>query len=205
MTLRSLAEKVDPRHAAVVVVDMQNDFCHADGYVGRMGRDVTPCQQVTGPLGRLLAAARAVGAPVVWLRAQYDPDLVPEPMRARQQEMGKGAVACAGGTWGADFFDLAPAPGEAVVTKHSFAGFTGTDLDTRLKALGVRTVIITGVQTNVCVDSTLREAHALGYYVVVPRDCVASHMAAEHQATLNTVTFLFGDVVQSGELMAAWG
>jgi ureidoacrylate peracid hydrolase len=202
--LATLAERLHPLHACLLVVDLQNDFCADGGYVNRLGRDVRACQAVIGPIGSMVEAARTAGVPVIWLHAEYDADVVPEPMRLRQAKIGSGAPCCARGSWGAEPYGLAPAPHETVVRKHTFSGFTGTSLDALLRSRGVRTLVVVGVQTNVCVESTLREGHSLGYYVVVPRDCVASHMPDEHAATLANTAFLFGDVVDSEGVTACW-
>ncbi len=193
------------RRTALIVVDMQNDFCADGGYVSRLGRDPAACRAIVPRLKDLIEAARSARIPVIWLMADYDPATVPAAMRARQAEMGMAdVVCCAAGSWGAAPFGVAPAPGEAVVVKHCYSGFVGTDLDRRLKALGIETLIFTGVQTNVCVESTLRDAHSHGYYTVLVGDCVASHMPAQHEATVANVRFLLGYVADSGTLRAHW-
>ena len=204
--LLSLSAQIAPAHAAVLVVDMQNDFCAAGGYVDRIiKRDLTACQQVAKTVNELVAAARAAQVPVFWLRANYAHDLVPEPMRAKLERQNIAEVCCASGSWGADWYGVKPAPGEPVVEKHCYSGFMGTDLQARLKRQGVRTLVFSGVQTHVCVESTLRDAHSLGYYCVVPEDCVASHTPPAHAATLAGVKFLFGEVSTLIEMKAIWG
>ena len=203
--LLSLSAQVAPAHAVVLVVDMQNDFCAAGGYVDRViKRDLTTCREVARPVNGLVAAARAAKVPVIWLRANYARDLVPEPMRAKLERQNIADVCCAAGSWGADWYGVAPAPGEPVVEKHCYSGFMGTDLQERLRKLRVRTLVFAGVQTHVCVESTLRDAHSLGYYCVVPEDCVASHTPPAHQATLASVKFLFGEVTTLAELTTIW-
>lgn len=192
------------RRTALIVVDMQNDFCADGGYVSRLGRDPAACRAIVPALGELIAAARSAGIPVLWLVADYDPQTVPAAMRARQAEMGMTDICCARGSWGAAPFGVVPAAGEPVIVKHCYSGFIGTDLRDRLEALGVETLVFTGVQTNVCVESTLRDAHSLGYYPVVVDDCVASHMPAQHEATLANVRFLLGYVAESAALKREW-
>ncbi len=201
----ALPEKLVPSASALVVVDMQNDFCAPGGYIDKvMGKDVGAGAAVAKAIGGLLGAARGAGVPVVWLRADYRHDRIPDSMRAKLQARGITAVCCAPGSWGADWFGVAPAEGEPVVTKHTYSGFAGTDLAARLAALGRKTLVFTGVQTQVCVESTLRDAHSLGYFCVVPQDAVGSHTPALHEATLNNVRFLFGDVCTSAEVCNAW-
>ena len=114
-------------------------------------------------------------------------------------------MCCAPGTWGADWYEVQPAAGEPVVTKHCYSGFTGTDLDAQLKERGIRALVFSGVQTHVCVESTLRDAHSRGYFCTVAEDCVASHTPAAHQQTLANVRLLFGEVASAAEITKAWG
>ncbi|HEX7250339.1 MAG TPA: isochorismatase family cysteine hydrolase [Burkholderiales bacterium] len=201
----TLGEKLAPSSSALVVVDMQNDFCAPGGYIDRtMQKDVSSAKAVADVIARLVPAARAAGIPLVWLRADYTRERLPDSMKVKLEARGITATCCAPGTWGADWFDARPADGEIVITKHTYSGFAGTDLEKRLAALGRRTLVFTGVQTQVCVESTLRDAHSLGYFCVVPEDAVGSHTPALHQATLNNVRFLFGDVCTSTEVLEAW-
>lgn len=203
--LLTLGDRLHPAHTALVVVDMQNDFCAAGGYIERVVRkDATACRRVARPIGRLVDAARAAGAPVFWLRADYDPAGLPENMRARLAEQGIADACCVPGTWGYDWHEVAPAAGEGVFDKRCYDGFVGTSLESALGSAGARTIVFAGVQTNICVETTLRHAHALGYYCVVAADCVASHTLRAHEMTLETVRFLLGDVVTLAEIVSRW-
>jgi ureidoacrylate peracid hydrolase len=203
--LLSLAEIAAPAHTALLVIDMQNDFCASGGYIDRViKRDLTACQRVAEPIVALASAARAVRVPVLWLCANYARELVPEPMRAKLERQNIADVCCAPGSWGADWFGVRPEAGEPVIEKHCYSGFMGTDLHAQLQKRGVRSLVFAGVQTQVCVESTLRDAHSLGYYCVVPQDCVASHTPPAHEATLAGVRFIFGDVTTLAELQSIW-
>lgn len=201
----TLGEKLAPPSSALVVIDMQNDFCAPGGYIDRtMQKDVSSAAAVAAAIARLVPAARAAKLPVVWLRADYTRERLPDSMQVKLEARKITATCCAPGTWGADWFDAKPRDGEIVVTKHTYSGFAGTDLEKRLAALRRRTLVFTGVQTQVCVESTLRDAHSLGYFCIVPEDAVGSHTPALHRATLDNVRFLFGDVCTSAEILAAW-
>jgi ureidoacrylate peracid hydrolase len=202
--LLTLDERLAEGRSALLVVDMQNDFCADGGYVSNLGRDTSPCRQIVPALTELIEAARTNAIPVIWLTAEYEDADVPAPMLAKKREMRVTAISCARASWGADFFAVAPRGNEPVIVKHSYSGFSGTDLDAQLRARNITTLVMTGVQTNVCVESTLREGHSRGYYIVVARDCVASHMPAQHQATLDNVAFLLGDVAESAAIAARW-
>lgn len=203
--LATLAERLAPSHTALLVIDMQNDFCAAGGYVEKvLGKDAAPCRAVAAPIAALAERARRAGAPVLWVRADYRPDRTPPHIALKAHERGTTQAFCHGGTWGAGFFELSPAAGEAVINKHCFSAFIGTGLERRLNAAGIRTVVLTGVQTNVCIESSLRDAASLGFHVVIAADCVASHTPALHDATLKNAAFLFGDVVPSAEIARIW-
>lgn len=204
--LISWQERIAPAHTALLVVDMQNDFCAVGGYVERIvGKDAGSCRSVAGPINRLVTDARASGVAVLWLRANYEHEGLPENMQARLAEHGIDATCCAPGSWGHDWCGVAPAPPESVIEKRCYDGFVGTELEAQLRTRAIRTIVFAGVQTNVCVEATLRHAHALGFYCVVAQDCVASHTQAAHEATLATVRFVLGDVVPSGEIARVWG
>jgi ureidoacrylate peracid hydrolase len=146
---------------AVLIVDMQNGFCHPQGSFGRAGADVSGCGAATPGCAALVEAARAVGIPVVWTRAIHEDDLsdwrmlTEVPMYAPLRGIG----SCVEGTWDAEFVEgLAPAPEDIVVSKSRFSPFVETDLADRLRALGVENLLVGGVGTSACVESTVRDA-----------------------------------------------
>lgn len=202
--LPDLAARVAPKHTALVVIDMQNDFCAPGGYIDKLGLDVARCQQVAAPLGDLVEAARRADVPVIWVQAIYDEVYLAAPMLAKRKEMGARFGCCETGSWGAEFFGVKPLPREFVVQKHRYSAFSGTELDSLLRDHGIKTIVVTGVQTNVCVESTLRDGFFNGYYIAVPRDCVASHSPDLHDATLKNVELCFGNVTSGAELQRLW-
>ena len=203
--LTDLSEVVEPGHTAVLVIDVQNDFCAAGGHTeAKLGKDVADCQAVVQPVERLTAAARRAGALVVWIRADYDRAFLSPPIHARQVARGIEKAYCVSGTWGAEFYRVGPEDGDLVIEKHRHSAFVGTELDQVLRDRGIRTAVIAGVQTHVCVESSLRDASARGYYVVVASDCVGSYDRDLHDKTLRCVDMHFGDVVASADLIARW-
>ena len=202
--LTEFADRVRPSHTAVVVVDMQNDFCAQGGYLDRkFGCDAAANEALAAANMVVVEAARAAGAMVVWVRAIYDPKYLTAPMLTRMQAGGT-EPRCEEGSWGADFFQVEPAQGEIVVDKHRYSAFSGTSLDDILREHGIRTLVVTGVATNICVESTLREGFNRGYYIVVPSDCVAAHNTELHEATLKNVAFILGDVTTADDLIGLW-
>ncbi len=202
--LQQFEDRIEPSHTAVLVVDIQNDFCAPDGYIDRkIGCDAAANEALAARNVALTDAARAAGSLIVWIRAIYDPVYLSAPMLMKGASAGN-EVRCVDGSWGAEFYKVAPKEGDLVVRKHRYSAFSGTALDNLLRRNGIRTTVITGVSTNICVESTLREAFNLGYYVVIPRDCVAGNNSALHDATLQNVEFLIGDVTSSADLTEYW-
>ncbi|SFD67291.1 ureidoacrylate peracid hydrolase [Bosea sp. CRIB-10] len=202
--LATVEERLAPQRAALIVVDMQNDFCAPGGYVEGIGKDVSGLATIVPALNVLLASARSAGVPVIWLTACYEEDAIPPSMIAQKRRIGTSLICCERGSWGAGFFGVSPEPGEPVFEKHTYSGFSNPGLEQHLRALDREALIFAGVQTNVCVESTLREAHSRGFDVVIVQDAVASHAAKQHQATLANVGFLFGDVVTAEAIERAW-
>lgn len=203
--LTGLDEIVDPAHTAVVVIDMQNDFCADQGYIhATQGADMSGNKPLAARIGKLVEAARAAGAMVIWVKAIYDHELLPAPMLSKMLVKGEGRVCCASDSWGADFYEIGPEGDEQVVEKRCYSAFHNTQMDDILRRRGIRSLVMTGVATNVCVESTLREAFFHGYYIVMPPDCVGSANVALHDATIKSVEFIFGEVPGSDEVMAVW-
>ena len=119
-------------------------------------------------------------------------------------DKGKGAVCCASDSWGADFYEIGPEKGEQVVEKRCYSAFHNTQMDDILRRRDIKSLVMTGVATNVCVESTLREAFFHGYYIVMPPDCVGSANVPLHEATIKSVEFIFGHVPESGQVMDVW-
>ena len=203
--LTKLDERLNPGHSALLVIDMQNDFCAEGGYLHRMtGMDTAPNAALADRIMALVATARAADVPVVWVIACYDPDKVSESQLARQRAAGIDDTCCASGSWGAAFFGVTPAPDEPVVTKYCYDGFFRTGLDDLLKERGVRSIVATGVATHICVDSTVRGALFHGYYAVVPADCVGGNPETAHDASLRCLGGLFADITDAATVARLW-
>ena len=190
-----------PKHTALVVIDVQNDFCHPDGWAGTHGMDVSGMPALIERIEALVAAARQTGVHVVFVKLVGDASTdSPSWLGANNQ---RGDV-CRSGTWGAEFMHADPLPDEPVIAKSRYGAFTNTELDAILKGWAIDTIVFAGVSTNVCVESTLREAFMRDYHVAVASDCVSAYRQAAHDATLATVAYNFGRVAPSAELIAEW-
>jgi ureidoacrylate peracid hydrolase len=215
---------IDPRRAAVIVVDMQNDFGAAGGMFERAGIDISCIQAAVAPTARVLAAARRAGMPVVYLTMEFKPDLAnaggpdaPNLVRHLTLGVGEPVMAPDGrdsrvlikGTWNTEILpELTPEPGDVVVSKHRFSGFFATNLDAILQEHGVTTLVFTGCTTSVCVESTLRDAFFRDYRCLLLADCTAEPIGhglprSNHEASLLLIEVMFGWVSDSTAFVQA--
>lgn len=202
--LTELAEKVDPRHTAVLVIDMQKDFTTEGCFWHSLGQDVSAAGALAERLARFLDSARGRGVRIVHVAANYDPEYMNEPMHERLHRHGQ-ARYCQSGTPGIEFHaGLEPRPGETVVVKHRFDAFFDTDLHIVLQAACVRTVIMTGLAVQGCVDSSTRHAYFLGYYTVFGEDLTGGASPEVHRMTLDSMRLMFGVTATADEIVAAW-
>lgn len=210
VTIRTeLADKVAPRHTALLIIDMVNDLVDPAGKAAqRAGRPIGHARAAIGAQQQLLAAARAAGARVVYVNHATLPDRAGASgpwLEARSRATYSVEDLCLTGSWGAEVIDeLAPLPGDLRVNKYRYSGFAGTNLDLLLRSARVETVICAGVSTNACVEATAREAFSNDYYVVYPRDACASWDPALHEATLATAGHRYATVATVAEIAAAW-
>ena len=199
----SLAERVDPSRSILVVVDMQNDFCHRDGAACKRGRDMAFVQSMIPRLIRLVNRARTHGLPICFVRTSGNPwTNSPVWTEFKNPEL----LACAEGSWGAEFHEgLAPEPGDMVVTKHRYSAFIGTDLDMLLRARGINSLLVSGVGTGMCVFHTLTVGFMLDYYITLVEDCCATTYGPDaHDEAVALVKKHYGRVTSSDEIGDIW-
>jgi ureidoacrylate peracid hydrolase len=197
-------ERVDPSTTRLLVIDVQNDFCAEEGWMARNGADVTLIHAAVDRLVEFIDVARAVGLPTIFIRAIYDEIYLSAPMLERHARTGLGIEHCQTGTWGAEFFGVAPREDELVFTKHRYSAFKDTELSALLRAQHVENLIVAGITSNVCVESTARDAYMLDYHVVFLSDGSATYEASAHEATLANIRRAFGIVASTAEVAGAW-
>jgi biuret amidohydrolase len=205
----------DPQATALLIIDMQRDFVMPGGFGEALGNDVTPLQATIAPTKRVLQAARKKGMLVIHTREGHRPDLTDCPPSKLVRGRGKTRIGDAGpmgrilvrGEIGHDIVpELYPAPGEPVIDKPGKGAFYATDLELILRDRGIRTLIVCGVTTEVCVNTSVREANDRGYECVVLSDCVGSYFPEFQKAALAMIKAqggIFGWVSDSRRALAA--
>jgi nicotinamidase-related amidase len=211
----TLTEIAAPATTCLLVIDMQNDLCSTSGVFARNGSDVSAYGKITPALAELVAAARAAGVLVVFIKVTTRPDHATQSPAQLYFEWriqhgypswaGDGFQYCIAGTWGHEVLpELDCRPDDLVVEKYRSSAFAGTALDLLLRSNGISTVVATGCTTEGCLDSTVRDAGFLDYFTVVARDCVASDRADLHEAAMTILEAYRAVVVDSTELSEVW-
>jgi nicotinamidase-related amidase len=203
-------------NTALLVVNMQTDFCGAGGFIDRMAGDISLTRAAIEPIRAVLAALRQRGLLIVHTREGHRPDLADLPAnkswRTRQMGVGIGDTGPCGrflvrGEPGWEIVpELQPLPGEPIVDKPGKGAFFATDLDLILRQRGIKNLVITGITTDVCVHSTMREANDRGYECLLLADCCGATVKENHDAALRTIQIgggVFGTVSDSGKLIDA--
>jgi nicotinamidase-related amidase len=206
---------LSPRHCALLIIDMQRDFLEPDGFGEMLGNDVSQLRRTIEPNRRLLAAWRAKGLLALHTREGHRPDLSDLPIAKKMRGRSATSIGDAGpmgrilvrGEPGHDIIaELYPEPGEPVIDKPGKGAFYATDLHAILQHRGVKQLIVTGVTTEVCVNTTVREANDRGYECLVLEDCVGSYFPEFHVMGLKMIKAqggIFGWVAKSDALNAA--
>ncbi len=199
--LTKLSEKVDPKHAVLLIIDMQNDFCHENGAMSQDGMDVSSVRAIVPAMQRLIDGAHRLGLPVVFTQAVHNEWTDSEVRMERHLDRNP---ICVEGTWGVEFYGVAPTEKDLVIQKARYSAFVGTDLDVVLRTKGIRSVIVTGTATNTCVESTARDAFMRDFYTVAVEDCCAQANMTKHEAALRALEGTFGVVVTAQDVLDAW-
>jgi nicotinamidase-related amidase len=208
----TLEELVDPRHTALVVVDMQRDFCTPGGAFDQLGIDISIYPSMVPRLARLIEGARDAGVRVVYVlmtvlpgRASESPAQIRFNLRMQLgHTQGEALSYTADGSVGQEIIpELAVRDDDLIVKKYRSSGFWGTNLDMLLRSNGIRSVVVAGCTTEGCVESTARDAMFNDYYVVIAEDCIASDDREQHEASMLLMRHRF-DIAGSEQILGEW-
>lgn len=204
----SLPDWIAPKRTALLIIDMQADFVSPDGAAARWGADLSTLPAALEAAQKLAEAARAAGVPVIFTglftQTETDSPVLLERLRRRGGDPAIEAAFCREGEAGSAFVGPQPQPGERVIRKTRYSAFWQTDLDTRLRAMGVDTVVLAGVTTECCVDGTARDAFNLDYHVIVAADACAAYEPDLHVGALKVMDLNTAIVTDTAGIAAAW-
>jgi ureidoacrylate peracid hydrolase len=191
---------------ALIVIDMQNGFCDPRGSVAQIGLDISMCEAAISPCERLVIAARSANVQIFFTRFIYRADYADGGVVVQHLIPALAEVnSLAEGSWDADIIPtLTPEPEDIIVDKNRYSAFYGTRLETYLTSIGVRQLVLCGVTTNMCVETTARDASARDYHTFVVGDACGELEQTRHDVALQTLGFGFGAVTTTDHIVEQW-
>ncbi len=200
-----LTQRINADSCALIVIDMQNDYCHSDGICAKRGHSVEAAHAMIPRLKEIIAQARLVRIPVIFVMTENDEtNVTPAWLNRYGVAKASSEYSCRTGSWGAQFYEVSPSAGDIVISKSRYSAFVGTELDSTLRNMGRSSLLFTGVATNICVESSLRDALSLDYYVTLVEDCCAAFTNEAHNGAIRNVKQQFGIVTTSFDIMDEW-
>ena len=196
-----LRAKLNPESTALIIIDMQKDFCCEGGVFHKRGFDIRSAQKLAKRLNSFLKEARKVLKHIVHLQMIKKPEftspLVADLYRRIKMERSHDPAL-------AEPYEVIPQPGDIVIPKYKYSGFVSTYLDQFLRSKDINTLILTGIATNVCLESTARDGFMREYYIVIPSDLTEGTSSDAKKHSLFNMKMFFGEVVTSSEILECW-
>ncbi|EOR24687.1 cysteine hydrolase [Cytobacillus oceanisediminis] len=190
----------DPKHSALLIVDVQNDYCHKEGSLAKQDLDVSMVDEMMPNLKSMITSMKEINVPIIYIQTIHEDSTDSETWIKRLKGKNQKNL-CRKDTWGAEFYQLEPENKDVIVIKHRYSAFINTRLDSVLRALKIQTLLMAGVSTNICVESTARDGFMLDYDVIFLSDCTAAFSKEAHDMTLQTINQFFGTVATSKEVV----
>jgi ureidoacrylate peracid hydrolase len=189
-------------NTALIVVDVQNDFCHREGVFGKYREaNLDQVQEAVENLTTLIGKCREREIPIIFIQTIHSIWTNSPTWLKRMEGSAEKMRICPPGEFGSQFYTVEPEKNDCIVTKHRYSAFVGTDLNLILRSKGIENILVTGVATNVCVETTARDGYNRDYNVFFVGDCCGAYDVSAHEATLNNIDKYFGTVVTSGNLI----
>lgn len=187
--------------SALIIIDVQNDFCHPDGATGRMGSSLDAVPAMMDGIHVATRIAHENSVPVIFIKTEHRADTDTDAWLSRNN--GTASSICRENTWGTESYDILPLEHDSVVTKCRYSAFQGTRLETILHRYGIETLLLCGIATNICVETTARVGYMMDYNVMVLADCCAAYSPQEHDMTIFNISHYFGyaiscDILKQG-------
>jgi nicotinamidase-related amidase len=193
---------------ALLLVDVQIDFCANDGKMAEWDADLSAVDPAVDRIEELMAAARVIQVPIIFISLMTSPETDSPAMLewyARQGQDLSGVAVCRSSTRGADYYRIAPHPEDLVVHKQRYSGFVGTNLELILKSNGIRKLLVTGFTTECCVESTVRDGFMRDYECFVVSDACAAYSPDIHEASMRALELNFATNVTTEQVVRSWG
>ncbi|MEK5382131.1 cysteine hydrolase family protein [Niallia sp. FSL W8-0635] len=190
----------NPQHSALLIVDVQNDYCHKEGCLAQQDLDVSMVEEMMPNLKNMISAMKEINVPIIYIQTIHEDSTDSETWIKRLKGKNQKNL-CRKDTWGAQFYQLEPDKDDVIVIKHRYSAFIHTRLESVLRALKIETIVMAGVSTNICVESTARDGFMLDFDVIFLSDCTAAFSREAHDMTLQTINQFFGTVATSKEVI----
>ena len=200
--LERLKVKVNPEYTALVIIDMQRDYCCEGGIFEKMGSDLEIPKLLASRLNAFVTEARKVLNFIIHTKMELNPYIRSPALAEHYERVGLQRKRDASFS---EFYGVTPVEGEIIIPKCRYSGFVSTYLDQYLRSNGIKTLVIVGLATNVCVESTVRDGFMKDYYIVVPEDMTEGTTKEAKKWSLSNIDTFFGEVVNSKDLLSSWG